>query len=143
VTGEAYSGGAPRTAVNTLAAPPPVGAYSQAVEAGGFVFISGQTPRSPDGQRLLHLAVEDQITTVLDNLEAIARAAGASMSEAVQVTVFLVDPADAPAFDRLYRDRVGDPAPARAIVQSNLTTGALEVTAILYRGRSLPREILG
>jgi reactive intermediate/imine deaminase len=130
------SGAAPARAISTPEAPPPVGAYSQAIVAGDFVFISGQTPRTPSGVRLLDASFEEQTEQVLDNIERIAAAAGTSLADAVNVTVFLVDPSHAAAFDAVYRERVSAPPPARAIVQSSLLTGGLEVTATLYRPSS-------
>lgn len=125
------------TAVMTDNAPPPAGAYSQAVIAGRFVFVSGQTPRSASGERRLDSPFAEQVSLALDNLEAIARAADSSLRDAVSVTVYLTDPSRAEQFDEIYRLRVGSPAPARAIVQSSLITGAVEITAVLYRSGAL------
>jgi 2-iminobutanoate/2-iminopropanoate deaminase len=69
-----------RRAIVTPAAPPPAGTYSQAVRSNGpLVFISGQTPRRLDGQRLVGAPFEQQARMALDNLEAIARAGGLSL----------------------------------------------------------------
>lgn len=117
--------------VTTPLAPPPAGAYSQAIRAGGFVFLAGQTPRLPDGTRIGDAPFEDQARRTLLNLEAVCRAAGVHLRDAVMVTVFLVDPANAPTFDRVWREFVVEPFPARAVVQSDLPGFALEVTAIV------------
>jgi 2-iminobutanoate/2-iminopropanoate deaminase len=74
---------------------------------------------------------EVQAELVMRNLNAIAVAAGSSMMNAVQVTVFLKDPANSAAFDSIYREWVGEPAPSRTLVQSSLTVGELEVNAVL------------
>jgi 2-iminobutanoate/2-iminopropanoate deaminase len=130
VRGASYD--APR-AIHTALAASPAGTYNQAVAAGEFVFISGQTPRLANGDRLLNVPFGEQASAVLDNLEAIAAAAGLSLGDAVNVTVYLSDPTNAAEFARLYKTRVGSVLPARAIVQSSLTVGALEVTAVLYQ----------
>jgi 2-iminobutanoate/2-iminopropanoate deaminase len=75
-----------RGAVVTSAAPPPAGTFSQAIRSNGpLVFISGQTPRGLDGQRLVGAPFEQQARIALDNLEAIARAGGLSLRHAVKV----------------------------------------------------------
>jgi len=127
------SGAASHRVVSTGEAPQPVGAYSQAVIAGDFVFVSGLTPRDPDGAMRADLPLRDQVSLVLDNLERIAAAAGCDLRQAVQVLVYLADPADAGTFDEVYRERVSAPLPSRAVLQSGLPAGALELVATFYR----------
>jgi 2-iminobutanoate/2-iminopropanoate deaminase len=121
----------PLWSVSTSDAPPPAGTYSQAVIAGGFVFVSGQTPRLPDGTRLAGSPFDVQTRQALHNLEAVARSAGSSLRRATMVTVYLRDPDNRAEFDEIYREFVADPLPARAIVQSDLFGMELEVSAIL------------
>jgi 2-iminobutanoate/2-iminopropanoate deaminase len=121
-----------RGAVVTSAAPPPAGTYSQAIRSNGpLVFISGQTPRGLDGQRLVGAPFEQQARIALDNLEAIARAGGLSLRHAVKVGVFLRDLGDRVAFDAIYAGYIGEPPPARALVQSSFTEFDVEVSAVL------------
>lgn len=123
-----------RTAISTPLAPPPAGSYSQAILAAGTLYISGQTPRRADGRRCGDEPFAIQTQLVLDNLEAIASAAGTSLANAAFVTVYLRDPAtQAGEFDTVYRDflQPSQPFPARAIVQSDLPHGDLEVTAVI------------
>jgi len=96
-----------------------------------LVFISGQTPRAPDGQRLIGAAFEQQVRVVLDNVEAVARASGLSLLDAMKVDVFLKDLGDRAAFDAIYATYIGKPAPARTLVQSNFTEFDVEVSAVL------------
>jgi reactive intermediate/imine deaminase len=118
--------------IATETAPPPVGAYSQAVLADGpFLFISGQTPRTADGARLTDASLEAKTRQTLDNLAAIARAAGLSLNDVVKVTVYLKDLTAKPVFESVYRDYFTDPAPARTIVQSSFIDFELEIDAIL------------
>ena len=114
-------------------APPAAGTYSQAVEAGGFVFLAGQTPRDTNNKRHGDLPFPDQARMALDNLEAVAKAAGLSLRNAVKVNVYLKDPEDAKAFDEVYKNYVGTPPPARALTISPFKDFALEVDAILFR----------
>lgn len=113
--------------------PPPAGSYSVAVEAAGLVFLAGQTPRDRDNVRHGDKPFEVQARMTMDNLEAAANAAGLSLKDAVRVGVFLRNPADSKAFDAIYRDYVGDPLPARTLVQSNLVGFDIEVDAVLAR----------
>lgn len=123
-----------RAAVSTTTAPPPAGSYSQAVIAGGLVHISGQTPRTPEGDRRGGAPFADQVRLTLDNVESIAAEAGTRLAAAAMVTVYLRDPAaQAAAFDEIYRQHLlAEVAPpARAVVQSDLPHGHIEVTAVI------------
>lgn len=120
-------------AFTSTAAPPPAGTYSMALEAGGFVFLSGQTPRDRTGRRHGEASFAEQATMTMDNLESAAQAAGLSLKNAVKVTVYLQDTAYARQFDEIYARYVASPLPARTLVQSSLDGFALEVDAILHR----------
>jgi 2-iminobutanoate/2-iminopropanoate deaminase len=123
-----------RKAWKTDGAPPPAGSYSQAISAGGMLYISGQTPRKPDGVRHNGEGFDVQARIALENVESIARSAGTNLASAAMVTVFLTDPkSQAVEFDKLYKDYLDDarPYPARAIVQSSLPNGDIEITAII------------
>ncbi len=120
------------TAISTPDAPAPAGAYTQAIRAGGFVFLSGQTPRTPEGERLLDAPFEVQARQALSNLAAVAAAAGGSLADAVKVTVYLWPGVANGDFDRVYREFVSEPFPARTTIVSDLTTGAVEIDAILW-----------
>jgi 2-iminobutanoate/2-iminopropanoate deaminase len=113
--------------------PPPAGASSVAMEAGGLVFLAGQTPRDRDNVRHGDKPFEVQARMALDNLEAAANAAGLSLRDAVRVGVFLRNPADAKEFDAIYREYVSEPFPVRTLTQSSLPGFDIEVDAILAR----------
>lgn len=113
--------------------PPPAGAYSVAVEAGGLVFLAGQTPRDRDNVRHGDKPFAVQARMALDNLEAAANAAGLTLRDAVRVGVFLRRPSDGREFDAIYREYVGDPLPARTLVQSGFEGFDIEVDAVLLR----------
>ncbi|PKW16409.1 RidA family protein [Saccharopolyspora spinosa] len=124
----------PRLAITSADAPPPAGTYSQAVLADGTLYISGQTPRLPDGRRCTDEPFRTQARLTLANLNGIADAAGTRLADAAFVTVYLRDPrSQATEFDAVYQDVIGptDTPPARAIVQSDLPNGEIEVTAVI------------
>ena len=120
-----------RRAFTSDVAPPPAGTYSVAVQAAGLVFLAGQTPRDRENVRHGDKPFAFQAKMALDNLEAAAQAAGLSLKDAVKVTVFLKNPADAKEFDRVYAAYVSDPPPARTLAQSSLAGFDVEVDAIL------------
>lgn len=117
--------------VQTSDAPQPAGTYSQAIIHQGLLYISGQTPRLPDGTRIMEASFEDQTRAAMNNLKTIAEAAGTSLTRAIYVTVYLRDPDQGKDFDAIYRQYLGQTPPARAIVQSSLTIGALEISAVV------------
>ncbi len=122
-----------RKAFTSETAPPPAGSYSIAVEAGGLVFLAGQTPRDRDNVRHGDKPFAVQARMTLDNLEAAANAAGLSLKDAVRVGVFLRNPADAKEFDAIHKAYGGDPLPARTLTQSNFVGFDIEVDAVLAR----------
>ena len=82
-----------RAVVQTPDAPQAIGPYSQAINAGNFVFCSGQIPLTPDGA-LIEGDVAAQTRQVLTNLQAVLTAAGSSLDQVVKTTVFLADMGD-------------------------------------------------
>ena len=112
-------GAAPLEAVETQAAPAPVGPYNQAVKAGGMLFCSGQIPLDPaSGTMVGGGDVEAETRQVLSNLKAVLTAAGCSPQQVVRTTVFLVDLADFAKVNAIYAETFGQGVePARACVQ--------------------------
>ena len=88
--------------VSTERAPAAIGPYSQAVKAGGLLFASGQIPLDPATQQVVAGGIEEQTTRVLENLKAIAEAAGATLGDAVKATVFLRDFNDFAVMNAIY-----------------------------------------
>ena len=116
----------------------PAGTYSIAVEANGFVFLAGQTPRDRDNVRHGDKPFAFQARMAMDNLEAAANSAGLSLKDAVRVGVFLKNPADAKAFDEIYREYVSEPFPVRTLTQSTFAGFDIEVDAVLVRSATPP-----
>ena len=110
---------APLEAVETQAAPAPVGPYNQAVKAGGMLFCSGQIPLDPaSGTMVGGGDVEAETRQVLSNLKAVLTAAGCSPQQVVRTTVFLVDLGDFAKVNAIYAETFGQGVePARACVQ--------------------------
>ena len=106
-------------AVETKAAPAPVGPYNQAVKAGGMLFCSGQIPLDPNtGVMVGGGDVEAETRQVLSNLESVLKAAGCTPEQVVRTTVFLTDLADFARVNAIYAEMFGQGvAPARACVQ--------------------------
>ncbi|MCC3279965.1 Rid family detoxifying hydrolase [Arthrobacter sp. zg-Y40] len=103
------------TAVSTSAAPAAIGPYSQAVRAGGLVFVSGQLPLDPVTGELTGSTAAEQAEQSLRNIEAILGAAGTSLDKVVKTTVLLADINDFAAVNEVYsRFFHGEVLPARA-----------------------------
>lgn len=107
-----------REIVETREAPPPIGPYSQAVRAGGFVFVSGQIPVRPETGEVAEGGIAAQTRQVLANLSAVLRAAGSSPDQVVKTTVFLSNLDDFPVLNRIYGEFFGEARPARSTVQA-------------------------
>jgi 2-iminobutanoate/2-iminopropanoate deaminase len=124
-------------AVTTTAAPAAIGPYSQAIDAGEFVFLSGQIPLDPATQTMVEGDVVAQTERVLENLGAVLSAAGCSFADVVKTTIYLIDLDDFQAVNAAYATRFSSTPPARATVQvSALPRGArVEIDAIAKKPR--------
>ena len=103
--------------IKTEKAPKAIGPYSQAIEANGFIFASGQIPIDPSSGELMTGSIEEQTRLVLNNLKAVLEAAGSSLDKAVKCTVFLHDMNDFSRMNSVYSEFFKPPYPARAAVQ--------------------------
>lgn len=93
-----------------------VGPYSHAVESGGFVFLSGQTPIDPATGRLRQGDIGEQTRQCLANLGAVLAAAGLGFDDVLECHVFLVDMADFAAMNVAYAEHFTAPYPARTTI---------------------------
>jgi 2-iminobutanoate/2-iminopropanoate deaminase len=127
-----------REVISTDRAPLAIGPYSQAIRAGGFLFLSGQIALDPGTGQLVGQDVKQQTRQVLTNVRAVLEAAGASLADVVKCTVFLADMSDFGPMNEEYGAFFPEEPPARTTVQAaRLPRGALveiEVVA-LDRGR--------
>jgi reactive intermediate/imine deaminase len=103
-----------RHVVHTARAPAAIGTYSQAVRAGGMLYVSGQIPLDPATGNLVSGDIDAEIRRVFDNLKAIVEAAGASMADVAKVTVFLTDLVHFPRVNEIMATYFDQPYPARA-----------------------------
>lgn len=106
-----------RRAIVTESAPAAVGPYSQGMLCGNLLFISGQLPIDPASGELILGTIEEKTRQVLENLRAIAEAAGADLQNAVKTTVFLRDMNDFGAMNGVFAQYFPTAPPARAAVQ--------------------------
>lgn len=122
-----------RIPIATDKAPAAIGTYSQAIDADGTVYLSGQIPLLPGTMELVEGDTSRQVQQVFDNLAAVAAAAGGSLDHAVKLNVYLTDLADFGVVNEVMASRFSPPYPARAAVQvAALPKGAsVEIDAIL------------
>ena len=104
--------------ISTPKGPKPLGPYSQATRANGFIFISGQGALDPATGQLVEGGIVQQTTRVLENLKAIVEAAGSSLDHAVKVSVFLKDMNDFAAMNEVYARYFPKNQPARTTVEA-------------------------
>ena len=120
-------------AIHTDNAPAAIGTYSQAIDANGLVFLSGQIPLDPETMEVVDGDFEARARQVFDNLAAVAHAAGGSLDDVVKLTVFLTDLANFATVNAVMEDYFKEPFPARAAVGvASLPRGVdVEADAIL------------
>ena len=102
---------------HTNAAPAAIGPYSQAIGAGGFVFVSGQPPLDPATGAFAGADITSQTHQSLKNIRAILQAAGLTMDNVVKANVYLKDIGDFAAMNAVYGEYFTGVCPARAAVQ--------------------------
>jgi len=119
--------------------PAPAGAYSPAVRAGDFVYVSGQVPKDPATGQLVGQSVAEQTARVLENLRLALDAAGATLEDVVSVAVHLANVDDWSEFDAAYRRVFSDPFPTRTVVGAALRGILVEITAVAYVGPAAAR----
>lgn len=119
--------------ITSTAAPKAIGTYSQAVRAGQTVYLSGQIPLNPQTMELEPGDMRAQITRVLENLRAVARASGGDLKDIVKLNVFLTDLAHFALVNEVMAAYFSEPYPARAAIGvAALPKGAaVEMDAIL------------
>ncbi|MBX3180994.1 MAG: RidA family protein [Polyangiaceae bacterium] len=121
-----------REVITTPHAPAAIGPYSQAVRAGGFVFVSGQIPMDPQTGELIQGGVGDETDRALKNLEAVLTASQLSLRDVVKTTIYLTAMSDFEAVNQVYARYFSEAPPARATVAvAGLPRGArVEIEAI-------------
>lgn len=127
-----------RDVVSTGEAPAAIGPYSQAIRAGGLIWVSGQIPLDPATGELVRGDVEGQTRQVMRNLGAILAAAGSGFERVVRATVWLTDMAHFETVNRVYAETFAADAPARVcIAVAALPKGAdVEIDVVALAGRA-------
>jgi 2-iminobutanoate/2-iminopropanoate deaminase len=122
--------------IETEKAPAAIGPYSQAIQAGDFLFLSGQIPLDPGTGELVVGGIEAQAQQVMTNLRAVLQGAGLDFASLVKTTIYLVDLGDFTVVNRIYGECFGEVPPARVTVQvAALPKGAMiEIDGIAVRG---------
>jgi len=103
--------------IETATAPAAIGPYSQGVVAGGFLFTAGQIALDPASGKMVEGGIVEQTTRVLANLREVLAKAGATWTDVVRSTVYLVDLAEFPTVNEIYGKHLGSARPARSTVQ--------------------------
>jgi len=117
--------------ISTDQAPKPVGPFSQAIMANGFIFAAGQTARDPKTGQVIEDEITRQTERVMENLKAILESAGSSLDKTVKTTVYLKDMNDFDAMGKVYSRYFPSHPPARATVEvSRLHGGRIEIELI-------------
>ena len=119
--------------IYTNQAPEPVGPYSQAIKANGFLYCSGQIAINPESNQFIDGTIEEQTEQVMKNIKAVLAEAGCDFSDVIKTTCFLDDMNNFSAFNEIYA-KYFISKPARSCVEAKLPKGAkVEVEVIAYK----------
>jgi reactive intermediate/imine deaminase len=116
--------------ISSPSSPKPAGTYSSGIVSGGLLFLAGQGPFDAESN-LVGQTFANQVRQTFANLEAVATAAGTSMSNAVRIGVYLNDLADWAEFNEVSKEFLTEPYPARTSIQADLNGFLVEVDAIV------------
>lgn len=103
--------------ISTNKAPAAIGPYSQAIQWGEVVFISGQIAFIPSTGELNNNTFENEVNQVIDNLDAICKEAGGSLDNILKLSIFLTDLSNFDAVNNLMKERFSEPFPARSTIE--------------------------
>lgn len=126
-----------KTIVYTKGAPEPIGPYSQAIQAQGLLFVSGQLPINPVTGEIAGDSFASQVRTVLENLKAVIEAGGSDLNRVCKVTIYLADMKKFNEMNTIYDEYFRTSRPARACVEvSGLPRdAAIEMDAVALYGQ--------
>jgi 2-iminobutanoate/2-iminopropanoate deaminase len=120
--------------IRTTSGASPIGAYSQGLRVGDFLFVSGQGPLDPATGKIVGETIEEQTARVLENIKAILEAGGATLADVVKVSAHLSDLGLFDRYNKVYATYFPDPKPTRTTVGSQLLGILVEIDAIAYIG---------
>jgi len=121
--------------ITTQSGASPIGAYSQGLRVGDFIFVSGQGPLDPATGQVVGKTIEEQTARVLENIKAILEAGGATLADVVKVSAHLSDLAMFERYNKVYATYFPNPKPTRTTVGSQLPGIMVEIDAIAYVGK--------
>lgn len=123
-----------KKAINTEKAPAAIGPYSQAIEAGDFIFLSGAIPLDPETSEIAE-GIKNQTIQVMDNLKAVLTEANTDFSQVVKFTIYLASMEDFAIVNEVYGSYLEKPYPARATIEvSRLPKDvSVEIDAVVYK----------
>jgi 2-iminobutanoate/2-iminopropanoate deaminase len=118
-------------------APSPRGAYSPAVRAGDFIYVSGQGPIDPATDKLAPGGIQHQTALTLSNVRRILEACGATLNDVVKCSVFLRDASEFHQMNEIYAQFFGDHRPARTTVEAKFHSAEMrvEIDCVAYKPR--------
>ena len=122
--------------IKTPNAPEPAGPYSQAVSAGGYVFVSGQIPVDAGNNRIVEGGIKEQTAQVIDNVEEILRSSGLGLENVVKTDIYMNDLNGFSEMNEVYLSRfISEVKPARCVVQAARLPKdvQIELSCIAYR----------
>ena len=105
-----------KTAITSPELAPPVGPFSQAIEAGGFIYLSGQVAQDPATGKVVEGGIVAETERILNNLSAVLKAAGKSFDHVVRAGVYLTNMSDFAAMNAVYAKHFSRPFPARTTI---------------------------
>lgn len=103
--------------INTTSAPAPIGPYNQATQFGNMLFVSGQIPMDPATGTIVNTGIQDETRKVLENVQAILKAAGMDFSHVLKSTIFIMDMGQFAEINEVYAQFFTANEPARETVQ--------------------------
>lgn len=120
--------------ISTSDAPAAIGPYSQAVKVGNLLFTAGQIPLDPSSGNMMTSSIDEEVHQIMNNLKAVAKAAGTLLDNAVKTTIYVTDLGNFGKINELYGSYFGKSPPARSTVEvSALPKGAsVEIDMIIH-----------
>ena len=106
-----------KKSLTTDQAPKAIGTYSQAIQTGNTIYISGQIPLLPESMTLISQDIDEQIQQVMDNLNAVCKNAGGSLDAVVKFTVYLINLDHFERVNTIMNKFLSEPFPARAVIE--------------------------
>ena len=121
--------------IETSKAPGAIGPYSQGIQMGDLIFVSGQIPIDPNTGSMVDGGIESQTAQVIKNVSGVLEASGSSLNEVVKTTVYLADLNLFQEMNKVYAESFEGHRPARATVEVGLPEGiSIEIDAIAVIG---------